>query len=317
MIFIFTCVKNGRKYIERLFDSILNQTCTDFTYFIYEDGSDDSIYDLVVQLKNKVSRLPKPFKIIYEHNPINIGVNLSTKHCISKVDCPYFMWMNCDDFLDKNFIKNATQKIRKNPNYFIYRTNIQYINDDLTLHGKSFYNDASHKLINKSDQTFNYFLSGPWRGNHCIINTSIYFKVNPNNYFVENRAFFNDVQLNLLALGSKEKWFFINKSKSFYLLRDESESHKIFLDTKTTDSCAIELFSNTTLKDFIPEYIYLNNLNYLFNKFNISFAKKEYKDANKWLHIFKTELKSHHLSIKNIPYKTRFIIKVFFLKLFS
>jgi len=124
LFFVFTCVKNGRKYIEKLFDSLLEQTLTNFVHFIYDDGSDDPIDDLVDEYRKKVSLLANPFPVIYEKNTTNIGINMATQYCISKCCARYFVWIDCDNWIDKNFFNEMTNTINRKGNKFIvYRSN--------------------------------------------------------------------------------------------------------------------------------------------------------------------------------------------------
>ncbi len=59
LIFLFTCIKDGRKYIWKLFESLLEQTSNNFVHFIYDDGSNDPIEDLVETYKEKAFNLSK------------------------------------------------------------------------------------------------------------------------------------------------------------------------------------------------------------------------------------------------------------------
>ena len=77
LFFLFTCVKDGRKYINKLFDSLLSQTKINFVHYIYEDGSNDPIEDLVLSYKEKVSKLEHPYKVIYDNKDVTDQVNVN------------------------------------------------------------------------------------------------------------------------------------------------------------------------------------------------------------------------------------------------
>lgn len=47
---IFTPTYNGEKFIKSCIDSVLNQNLTEFEWYIYDDGSTDSTYDVLKKL---------------------------------------------------------------------------------------------------------------------------------------------------------------------------------------------------------------------------------------------------------------------------
>ena len=50
---IFTPCYNGENTIERVFESVSNQTYTNFEWIIVNDGSKDNSRDKIVQLRKK------------------------------------------------------------------------------------------------------------------------------------------------------------------------------------------------------------------------------------------------------------------------
>ena len=107
LFFLFTCVKDGREYIDKLFESLLMQTKKNFIHYIYEDGSDNPLDEIVENYIKRVNQLDEPYRVVYEKCNKNIGLNKATEHCLKKCYLNYFIWMNCDDWLDVNFFKNA------------------------------------------------------------------------------------------------------------------------------------------------------------------------------------------------------------------
>ena len=119
--FLFTCVKNGRKYIQKLFDSLLKQTKINFVHYIYEDGSEDPVDDLITDYKTKANDIG--LQVIYEKQSINIGLNMATKHCIEQCFLPYFIWIDCDNWVDSRFFEELGNTVRKKNKPNIVRTN--------------------------------------------------------------------------------------------------------------------------------------------------------------------------------------------------
>lgn len=213
LFFLFTCVKEGRKYISKLFDSLVNQTKTNFVHYIYEDGSFDSIEDIVLEYKTKA-----PHLVIYEKNPINIGLNMATKHCIDMCDKPYFIWIDCDNWVDYRFFEFLEKTVLKHPSAILYRTVLQ----DSHLKSNVFYKKVKKNRF-KEDQ-LKEFLLNTYYYSFFAVNTREYLKINKNNFISNDRSYFNDRQVILPCLLSKMDVVFSRKAKGFYLERSDSES---------------------------------------------------------------------------------------------
>ena len=222
VFFLFTCVKNGRKYINRLFESLLNQTVINFVHYIYEDGSDDPIFDLVEQYKEQSYLLDHPIKIYYECNKNNIGLNMATQHCISKANLPYFIWIDCDNWVHSRFFEFLGKETLKHPNAAAIRSDrITYFGSG--LFGKAMSKRNSRKAIYSKHQ-FDYLCLGKYLFSATAFNKEFFFKVNNHNYFIDERSFFNDVQVNLSCAISQHPYYFQKKCIMYYLNRSDAES---------------------------------------------------------------------------------------------
>ena len=155
-IYVFTCVKNGRNYVKKLFDSMLAQTCTSFVHYIYDNGSDDPIDDLVAQYKEKAKNLRTPFEVIYEKTEKIIGLNMATKHCIDRCDKPYFIWIDCDNWIGKDFFKYLIKTIKRHPNNILYRTLLVKV-DGETGNTSSNYKERRLSVKNQNNAAFTFF----------------------------------------------------------------------------------------------------------------------------------------------------------------
>lgn len=222
LIFLFTCVKNGTKYIGKLFDSLLQQTSDNFIHYIYDDGSDDNLEELVNNYKEQAAKLGKKFQIIFERNPINIGLNMSTKHCIDVCFLEYFVWVDCDNWVDKDFILNVEKAINKNPNSSFFRTNTKRI-----VGGKirNALKDRRFKLsLNQKYALYYFYFTNFYYCSFFVVNTEKYKQINLNN-FLDIRHYFNDVQVLTTLYMSDERGVFIKNAYGYCLLHNQSESH--------------------------------------------------------------------------------------------
>ena len=223
LFFLFTCVKNGRKFISNLFDSILNQTRKNFIHYIYEDGSDDPIEDLVEEYKAKAARLSTPFKIFYEKNDINIGLNMATKHCIDKCCAPYFIWIDCDNWVDCNFFKELEKTVKKNPEAIVVRTKKVFFDNSDKHHFakiKNINNKRNDLLILMDKYYYSFF----------AVNYNLYKEIDKSNFIINQRNFFNDTQILFKCSLSNRKFVFSKKALGYMLIRNDSEYNK-FIDS--------------------------------------------------------------------------------------
>lgn len=219
LFFLFTCVKDGRDYIEKLFDSLINQTRKNFKHYIYEDGSTEPLTNIIDEYIYKVSKLDNGYDVIYEKNVENIGLNYSTKHCIEKCDAPYFIWIDCDNWVDNHFFEELEKTVRKNKNAIVIRTELY----DSDVNHISKYNKSILKGRKKTYQ-LNNFLYDNYYFSFFAVNFKSYVKINKNVFFVNKRWFFNDRQVLFSCLMSLGRCAFSAKSIGYFMVKKDSES---------------------------------------------------------------------------------------------
>ena len=256
LFFLFTCVKDGRKYIEKLFNSLLAQTKVNFVHYIYEDGSIDPIEDLVEIYKQKSLKLGKNIDIFYEKNPVNIGLNMATKHCIEQCNKPYFIWMNCDDWLDSHFFENLEYAVNKNKEATVFQSKMM-----VHYGAQTYFIPRGHyeKYLMRQSKKKDIFIGGNFHYNHFAVKTDDFFKINPSCFFINNKKYFNDVQTILPFIFTDSKFVYVNKSVSHYLKRLDSEFYENNNFTDLHDELFCELnihnYENSfELKDSISGY---------------------------------------------------------------
>ena len=219
LFFLFTCVKDGRQYINKLFDSLLSQTKINFVHYIYEDGSDEPLDEIVEQYNEEVSKLSTPYKVIYEKNPVNIGLNMATKHCIDMCFCPYFIWIDCDNWVDMNFFNELEQYILCHKNIPLVRT--------LCLQSNQVINDIKKNYTFKcrhDNKQLTHFLYGTFFYGFFAVKLECYLKLNQSNYFFDKRDYFNDDQVLSLFLFNNKKISICDSAIGYFLLHDNNES---------------------------------------------------------------------------------------------
>lgn len=98
MISIIIPAYNAEKTIERCIDSVLEQTYSDFEIICVNDGSKDNTYTILNDYSIKDERV-KAF-----HNE-NHGVSFSRNFALDKVSGEYIMFLDSDDWLEKNALE--------------------------------------------------------------------------------------------------------------------------------------------------------------------------------------------------------------------
>jgi len=89
MVSVLMPVFNVEKYLVESIDSILNQTFTDFDFYIINDGSTDGSEDIILRYQDP--------RIIYIKNKTNQGYIKSLNQAIDIVDSKYIIRMDSDD----------------------------------------------------------------------------------------------------------------------------------------------------------------------------------------------------------------------------
>lgn len=111
MIYIRTTAYNAEKTLQRTIDSILNQTYTDFRYYILDNGSKDSTGEIIRANAKKDARI-QPFygKINrnYKENPEFALLS----HNINDED--YFVIIDADDYYEPTFLEEMIAFIKAN-----------------------------------------------------------------------------------------------------------------------------------------------------------------------------------------------------------
>lgn len=97
---------NSEKYIENCLKSVINQTYTNLEIIIINDGSTDKSLEIC----DKIICDDKRFKIYTRENR---GVAFTRNELIKKCTSNYFIFLDSDDYIEKDYIKTLMQIIEK------------------------------------------------------------------------------------------------------------------------------------------------------------------------------------------------------------
>ena len=105
---------NGRLYLRKQLDSILNQTFSDFRLIVSDDASTDSTLEILKEYEKKDRRIE-----IYGHQE-NIGVSANFEFLIGKVRSEYFMFSDQDDVWEPDKIEKTFNKMKETNSDLVY-----------------------------------------------------------------------------------------------------------------------------------------------------------------------------------------------------
>ncbi len=105
-IAFYTQTFNSSKYIRKAIESVLNQTFTDFVYYITDDVSTDNTCDIVREYAQKDKRI---IFTVAEENFMMQTTNISLK-MIYESDCEFLCTLDADDWYDSDFAEKMIKR---------------------------------------------------------------------------------------------------------------------------------------------------------------------------------------------------------------
>lgn len=238
---IVTSFYNSEKYVDNVFKSILQQTYTNWVYFITDDGSTDGT-------KEKILKYVDNKKIFYVEQKFKKEMFWQPQRFVTE-DCDYVITMDSDDRVLPKALEvynNMLNKYEDQNIVFISTDSSWYIDDSDDLLNPTFiYNsrmfslstkniDRDPKLILDKKSPNNF---GSFRGMKNI--KDLDFKVNDCNV-----AGNNDI-LHSCLLQKYGNTLLIKRNLYKYSYRNNSISHKPLSDKEWEDSSKIESIINS------------------------------------------------------------------------
>ena len=112
MLTVIIPVYNTEVYLNRCFDSLVNQSCAEqLECLIINDGSTDNSQVIIDYYVNKY---PKLFKSFIKSNG---GLSDARNFGIKYVTTPYFTFLDSDDWVDKDLYKQGIDYLEQNKGY--------------------------------------------------------------------------------------------------------------------------------------------------------------------------------------------------------
>ena len=245
-------VHNGEKYIERCIESLLNQSYKNIEIIVINDNSTDATNKIVA----KYLELPNVKLIV---NKETLGPAKTRNLGLRKVNSPYVLFLDCDDWIDLNCIEKAINILDSNltvdiviweiktayySNRFSIRYQYQYNN---ILNNKMALNLLSHTTENE------YFISP-------LLGCKIFRKQLLDDYKLEfPNTIYEDDMFTFLSILYSNNIALVTGSSLYYYQHNESLTHqfsqKNIIDFFDTFKNLYE-YIDTSTKEYYYKFLY-------------------------------------------------------------
>jgi glycosyltransferase involved in cell wall biosynthesis len=211
---------NSGDIISNSVSSLNSQTSKNFEVIFVNDGSKDNSLEILKKLLNNCNF---NYKII---NKINEGVSIARNIGIKESRTDYLMFLDCDDFLDKNLIIEIEKTFNNDDNLDILYWGWDRINQNKIVIEKY---DKNFKYLKRSRSfVIDYMKKNFW----IWTGSALYrkkFLLENDIKFPNNVAFAEDVFFIFNAILKAKKIDCMNKSMSYYFVNDASISQNFSL----------------------------------------------------------------------------------------
>ena len=276
---------NVKKYVGKCLKSIVNQTYKNLEIIVVDDGSTDNSAQVVKEFMLKDDRI----KLYTKQNEKSLSK--TRNYLLSLVTSPYFIFVDSDDCVSKNFVKT------------LYN-NLVFHNADCSVCSYSLLNFPSLKLfyktknVNKEHIISNMILSNKIR---CVVWNKIFITKLAKDILFENTASYGeDFVFCYKYLSKCNSVAYCGKRLYKYRLRKGSTIHQKFNDSYVMFlNQLFELLKNETNQQNINA---LKAWICFTSKFYIMLLRKQ-KEVNKnYLQQLKTNVKTYYPFLKQNKY---------------
>lgn len=302
-------VYNTEKYLEKNINSIINQSYDNFEAIYLNDGSKD--YSL--KILKKYQKIDKRIKVIDKKNT---GVSDTRNTGINKSTGDYICFVDSDDYLDKDFLKQLNDNIINNNNPELVKIKAISIDEDDKIVAEEIYsqgisNESGFEAFQRCVE-FKYTIDSPWAFCYNAIywkNNKFYFKIGT---FHEDFGLIPEVLVKSKKVSFCEAkyYYLVNRVGSTMNNKDEDFIWKKANDLlKNYDS----LYKNVILQNFLTRQEKCFFKHYIDNS-----AVLRLHDLNKEKYnLYKKELKKRGIYKFNYICNFKLLVKKIILNLNS
>lgn len=161
LVSIIIPVYNGEKYIKKCLEEVTKQTYSNIEIIVLNDGSIDNTSGILDSCCKKYKKI----KVIHKNNT---GVSDTRNLGIQEASGEYILFLDSDDFLEKNTIEEMVKKIgNRDIDMVIFGFKVlgskNRLNDTAILHTMLYSNDVKTDLLKTIISTKNNIFGYAWR----------------------------------------------------------------------------------------------------------------------------------------------------------
>lgn len=218
LVTIITTCYNGEKYLEKYFQSLINQTYKSIQVIFVNDGSVDMTEKIAKRYGDILKERGIYFNYIYEENG---GQAAAINLALPNVEGEFLYWMDVDDYCEQDAIEGLVQYLQKNQDYNIVRGKVKF-----WYNGKEIGVGKPRK--DEGEYIFENYLLG--KNSYCFAGIFM-IRMNEFDKNIKNRKIYNsregqNWQL-ILPNIYNQKCGFVDKIVYNYNIIQDSHSHKI------------------------------------------------------------------------------------------
>ena len=264
LITVIVPICNVEKYIKQCLDSLVNQTYENLEIICVDDCGTDNSMNIVEEYANKDSRI----KILKQNE--NRGQGEARNLGINNASGEYIYFIDSDDFIEKNYIKELVDIIEMENIDFVCNVNI------LKYYGE---NDSKNKQLKDKSQ---FILDKKLEWNDKLLKVlpiSAWCKLYKTDLLKKNKIYFAD---NKLKFEDFYFWYILkNQLKSVYIFHGST----YFYRQRNDSTMSVNKYNKNDCFDslYIIELLYkYYKENNILNKHPIPFSwlNKYFKKMN-------------------------------------
>jgi glycosyltransferase involved in cell wall biosynthesis len=225
LVSIVTPCYNGEEFLDRYFQSVLDQTYHNLELIFVNDGSSDRTEQIALSYKEALEKRGIIFKYIYQSNG---GQAKALNAGLKEVTGKYLIWPDSDDVMLPESVEKRVRFLEKNPEFAWVRSDVHVIDYDSREFLFAFVEEADkcHKDIFLDLILERTFCCGAY-----MIRTEALRAIYPDLQIYESRQGQN-WQI-LIPMAGAHVCGYIDEPLFQYVIRQDSHSHQ----KRTLEEC--------------------------------------------------------------------------------
>lgn len=256
LVSIITPCYNGETFLDRYFQSVLNQTYTNLELIFINDGSTDKTEEIALEYKEKLER--KGIKFIYAFQK-NQGQAAALNRGLKLFTGDYLTWPDSDDEMFPTCIQKKVEFLENNTEYGLCACKIMSVDEkypDIVINMMELQTKTKEEMFLSLLRIKTVFTPIAY-----LVRTSAFLKVIPDREIFSGKGGQN-VQI-LLPLAHEFECGLLNEILGKYYIRQDSHSHgqveheQVIQQLKNYETIVME-----TLKKIGPDVFEMYDLIY-------------------------------------------------------